>query len=73
MVAAVARIVIDNIDAIAKALAFTGSQVAAKSLGANDSSMEEVKRHNAALEQLQKLRQNITKKDQMLLINSMPD
>ena len=40
--------------AIANALAFTGSQVVAKALSGNGGSMEEVKRHNAALEQLQK-------------------
>ena len=40
--------------AIANTLAFTGSQVAARVLGGDGGSIEEVKRHNAALEQLQK-------------------
>ena len=38
---------------IANALAFTVSQVAAKALGDDGSTMEEVNRHNEALEQLQ--------------------
>ena len=38
---------------IANALAFTGSQIAASALGGAGGSIEEVKRHNAALEQLQ--------------------
>ena len=39
---------------IANALAFASSQVAAKALSVNGGSMEEVKQHNAALEQLKK-------------------
>ena len=38
----------------ADALAFTGSQVAAKALGGDGGSIKEVKRHNEALKQLQK-------------------
>ena len=41
--------------AIANAFAFTGSQVAAKALGADRGSMKEVNRHNAALELLEKV------------------
>ena len=48
---------------IADAFAFTDSQVAARALGGDGGSLEEVKQHNAAL--------NITKKEQMLLITLM--
>ena len=40
--------------AIANALAFTSSQVVARALDGDAGSLEEVKQHNAALEQLQK-------------------
>ena len=40
--------------AIVIALAFTGSQVVAKALGGDVVSIEDVKRHNATLEHLQK-------------------
>ena len=40
--------------AIVIALGFTSSQVVAKALGGNVGSIEDVKRHNATFEQLQK-------------------
>ena len=40
--------------AVANALAFTGSQVVSRALGGDGGFIEEVNRHNTALEQLQK-------------------
>ena len=49
-------------DVVANAHAFTGSQVAARAIGGNGRSVEEVKQHYAALKQLQNVQAEYNQK-----------